>query len=205
MAWGFLARAAAPFARKAARWVGRRVLGAGQKLGARTVGGAIVRTAGAAVVGSAATAGATRLAGRIMRPTLSLPPGFAPQGGQFPAPTPREGVVGRTISRVLPGGMSGREFTPYGDLTDKYGRPVAVYPEEIVQVRGPRGYVVVNYQGERVAIQSRVAQKMGLYTPPTKPPISAADMKAIRRAASARKRVAKTAKMVGMKGCKRGC
>lgn len=207
MAWGILARVAAPFAKKAAKWVGRQALGAARATGARTIGGAIVRTAGGAVVAGAATSAAGAAYDRLRRPGLTPPPGFAPQGGmpQGGAPRPREGVVGRTISRVLPGGMTGREFMPYGDLTDKYGRPIAVYPEEIAQVRGPRGYVVVNYNGERVAIQSRVAQKMGLYTPPAKPPITGADMKAIRRANSARKRVQRTAKMVGLKGCKKGC
>lgn len=199
MAWGILARVAAPFAKKAAKWVGRQALGAARATGAQTIGGAVAR-AGAGV---AAAAGVARVAGGLTRPTLSLPQGFAPQGG-FPMPRPQEGVVGRTISRILPGGMTGREYTPYGDLTDKYGRPIAVYPAEVVQVRGPRGYVVVNYNGEQVAIQSRVAQKMGLYTPPAKPPITAADMKAIRRANGARKRVQRTAKMVGLKGCKTG-
>lgn len=202
--WGLIARAAAAVAPKAGKWVARQVLGAARATGAKTIGGAVLRTA-------AVTAGAgalTKVAGNVLRPTLAPAPTFGPQGpqGSFPAPQPREGVAGRVVSRILPGGMTGREFTAYGEMTDKLGRPIAVYPEEVVQVRGPRGYVVVNVNGERIAVQSRVAVKMGLYTPPPKPPITGADMRAIRRANSATKRVARVAKQVGIKCAKRrGC
>ena len=201
MPFPFLAAAGAGIARKAAGGLFRGVLRAGRALGAKTAGGAIARTAGGAIVGTAATGAASAAYNRLTRPNLMPPQGG---GGGFPAPRPREGVVGRTISRVLPGGMSGREFTQYGDGVDKMGRPLAVYPEEITQVRGPKGYVVVEWNGERVAVQKGVAMKLGLYSPPPKPPVSGWDMRAINRAHAAKKRVGKLAKRVGFKGCKVG-
>lgn len=200
MPFPFVAAGAAALGRRALGAAGRGILKAGRALGAKTVGGAVARTAGGAIVTTAAGAAASGAISRLSRPSL-MPP---TQGGGFPAPRPREGMIGRTISRTLPGGMTGREFTQYGDGVDKYGRPLAVYPEEVTQVRGPKGYVVVDWDGERVAVQKGVAVKLGLYTPPPKPPVSGWDMRAINRAHSAKKRVGKLAKRVGFKGCKVG-
>jgi len=170
---------------KAAAWAGSRL---GRAATSRA--GRVAITLGSGVAVDRAV---NRLAGGSGVP--SFPTGVS----TFQAPQPREGRIGRTVSRILPGGMTGREFMPATDMTDKIGRPLAVYPEEITQVRGPRGYVVVTYNGEKVAMLRAVAIRTGLYNPPPKPPLSGYDMRAINRANSARKRVKKLAGKVGFK------
>ena len=122
------------------------------------------------------------------------PPPPPPPGGRQP-----HGVVRRTIQRVLPGGRSGRELMPYeGTEFDKIGRPIAVHAEMIERAYVPPGYVVVDMpDGERIGVLRNVARSMGLWRPRPKPPITAGDARAIRRANSARKRVKKLAGAVG--------
>lgn len=145
-----------------------------------------------AAAGATVNTVATGLINRFLPP---VPNSFGPQGG---IPTPKEGIIGRTISRILPGGMTGREWTPATDLTDKIGRPLAVHPATRESVVGPAGYVVVTYNGVTVAMLRSVAIRAGLYRPPPKPPISGWDLRAINRAASAQKRVKKLAGKVGL-------
>jgi len=150
------------------------------------------RSAATSAAAGAVTTIATGLINRFLPP---VPNSFGPQGG---IPQPKEGIIGRTISRIIPGGMTGREWTPATDLTDKIGRPLAVHPAVRESVVGPAGYVVVNYNGQAVAMLRSVAIRAGLYRPPPKPPISGWDLRAINRAASAQKRVKKLAGKVGL-------
>lgn len=130
--------------------------------------------------------------------------GFGPPplpGGRQP-----QGVVPRTIQRILPGGRSGRELTPYeGTEYDKIGRPIAVYPEPTQRLYVPPGYVVVNLgtkeNPQQIGMLKGVARAMGLWKARPKPPITGYDARAIRRAASAQKRVKKLAGNVGLNYC----
>lgn len=148
---------------------------------------------------AAASVGSTILTGLINRFLPPPPPSFGPQ---TPIPQPKEGALGRFVSRVLPGGMTGREWTPVNDMTDRVGRPLAVYPAERTQVVGPSGYVMVTMNGERIAMLKSFAVRAGLYKAPPKPPLSGYDMRAITRAAAASKRVKKLAGKVGFR-CER--
>lgn len=177
---------------KAAKWVGR------------AIGGAARRPATTAAIATAGTAVLTRATGGRPGAPPPLPRGFAPQG----APVPREGVVGRTISRILPGGRTGREFTPYeGTERDKIGRPIAVYPDRGERYIVPTGYVLVKNpqdpDGEPIAVLKGAARALGLWKPRPKPPVSGWDMRAITRAAGAKKRVKALAGKVGLKASNR--
>lgn len=185
--------------------IGKRVLPKVGKAIARAVGGARrVASSPAARTALTLATGATAIP-PILRSAVPggpprLPPGFAPQGTQGGAPVPREGVVGRTISRILPGGMTGREFTPYeGAERDRLGRPIAVYPETVERLNAPTGYVIVRLpDGSPIAMLKGAARAMGLWKGRPKPPVSGWDMRAIARAKSARGRVKKLAGAVGL-------
>lgn len=190
--------------------VGRKLVPKAVKFVAKAVGGArraasspAARTALTLATGATAIPPILRSAGGGSPPPL--PRGFAPQGPQGGAPVPREGVVGRTISRILPGGMTGREFTPYeGAERDKMGRPIAVYPDRGERYVVPSGYVLVNVNGEALAMLKGVARSMGLWKPRPKPPVSGWDLRAINRAAGAKRRVKALAGKVGLKATTRG-
>lgn len=207
-----------PLIAGAAKLIGGAVAGRAVKKAATAVGSAVTRAVGAAasrpvltsVAGAAAGAAVTPIINRVAGGGIpSLPAGFAPQGGGARAPVPREGVVGRTISRILPGGMTGREFTPVdGVERDKYGRPIAVFGERAERWVGPRGYVLVrdpaNPDAEPVFLLKGAARAMGLWSPRPKPPVSGWDMRAIQRASAASKRVKKLAGKVGFTCAKKG-
>ncbi len=207
-----------PLIAGAAKAIGGAVLrGAAKKAAGRAVGAvgaAIGRAVGAAASRPVLTATAAAAGAGIIRSATTpqipmLPAGFAPQGGGGRAPVPREGVVGRTISRILPGGMTGREFTPVdGVERDKYGRPIAVFGERAERWVGPRGYVLVrdpnNPDAEPVFILKGAARAMGLWSARPKPPVSGWDMRAIQRASAASKRVKKLAGKVGFTCSKKG-
>lgn len=185
--------------KKAASWVAGRVAGSGAARTVGTVAGTVGATIGRYPVLSAGTIAG---AGATLMPSLNP---FGPQGGSPTAPQPREGVVGRTISRILPGGMTGREWMPFeGTEIDKYGRPIAVYPAAKEVAVAPPGYVIVTVGDTRIAMLRQAAIAMGLWKAPPKPPISGWDARAIRRAASATKRVKKLAQKVGFNCSKKG-
>lgn len=170
----------------------------GNEAGLLGAAGTVIKEVGR----SAATGIVTGLVNRFLPPgPPSLPGG---QGGGTPIPRPREGIIGRTISRLLPGGMTGNEWTPVNDMTDRVGRPLAVYPAERTSVVGPQGYVMVTMNGERIAMLRSFAIRAGLYKAPPKPPLSGYDMRAIQRAHTATKRVKKLASKVGFIVAKRG-
>jgi len=104
------------------------------------------------------------------------------------------------MSRVLPGGLTGREFTPYeGTETDKWGRPIAVYPAAAQRLVAPRGYVIVRdprNPENALAVLKGAARAMGLWTAKPKPPISGYDRRAIDRASRVKKRMKKLARKV---------
>lgn len=186
LAGGLIRRGISALVRRGASAAGRRVIAGTIKAAAGTV----AATTAITIAGR----GIDRFQGRFD------PPGFGPGGFQgTPRPRPREGIVGRTVSRIIPGGKTGREFTPVNDMTDRVGRPIAVYPETTEQTRGPSGYVVVTMPstGEKVAMLRHFAIRAGLYNAPPKPPVSGYDMRAINRANSARKRVKRLATKVG--------
>lgn len=153
-----------------------------------------VRSAIGGIVGGAVATIGSGIVDRIFGGAPSSPPPV-PQGFQIPQPV--QGPIGRTISRILPGGRTGREFTAATDLTDRVGRPIAVHPMVRESVVGPSGYVMVNMNGERIAMLKSFAIRAGLYKSPPKPPVSGYDMRAITRAAAAGKRVKKLASKVG--------
>jgi hypothetical protein len=194
-------------------------------LGAALVKGAVGKAVGRAV-GSVGKAVGRVVSGAAKRPVLTstvtgivggalggrgggggppgMPPGFTPSfGPQYPVP--REGPVGRTISRVLPGGLTGREFMPVeGAERDKTGRPMAVYADFRQQYFGPPGYVLVEAtrlglpEGPPVAVLKGVARALGVWKARPKPPVSGWDMRAITRAKAAQGRVKKLAGAVGL-------
>lgn len=157
-----------------------------------------------AAIGGIITSGVNRITDGLL--SRIGPPALPANsfGGQTPIPRPVEGAIGRTISRLLPGGLTGYEFTPVNDMTDKVGRPIAVYPRERTSMVGPTGYVVVDYNGEKIAMLRGMAIRAGLYKAPPKPPVSGYDMRAINRAHAATKRVKKLAGKVGFACAKRG-
>lgn len=181
MAWGLIAGLAGSAAKKllpkAAKWVGQRL---GSSGAAKVATGIGVGTAVVPIVRGAA------------------PPPPPPMNGQSTSRQPR-GIIRRTIEKVLPGGRSGYELTPYeGTEYDRIGRPIAVHGEVIERMYVPPGYVVVDMpDGERIGVLREVARSMGLWKPRPKPPITAGDARAIRRANSARKRVKRLAGDVG--------
>lgn len=189
---GFLGALGGALIGKAGSWVAGRVFGSAGK---------------AAVQGGAAAVGGA-VAGTILTRTTAQngPPFGGPPSGSFApqmptrsgstAPVPREGAIGRTISKVLPGGMTGYEYAPLsGTEYDKWGRPIAVGPVVVERYKAPSGYVIVkNDQGEAVALLKGPARAMGLWHPRKKPLISIRDSSAITRAHSAKKRIAKIAK-----------
>jgi hypothetical protein len=189
--------------------VAGRVFGSAAKAAVQS--GAVRATArGAAAVGGAVVTGTAFEAGRrVMTPAapaptgggeFPAPPSGSPPGGGFGAPAPIEGVFGRTLSRILPGGRTGMEFMPYeGTETDKYGRPIAVYPAQAARFVAPRGYVIVrNPQNpeQALAILKGAARAMGLWSAKPKPPISGYDRRAIERASRVKKRMKKLARKV---------
>lgn len=186
------------FAGKAARWLGQRVAGSAGKAVVRTTRDAVVGGLGAVAVGQGIGV-ITRMAGTIGGPPALPPTGsFAQGGGGYAAPRPREGIIGRTVSKILPGGMTGYEWAPLDGVEhDKYGRPIAVGPAEQTRLVAPRGYVIVRDPSDpdnAVAMLKGPARAMGLWHPRQKPLISVGDSNCIRRAHGAKRRIAKIAK-----------
>jgi len=181
---------------RAVPWASRQLFGSATRRAATAVGAGVATTV-------ASDALLTRMGGGTGGPPR-FPGGgsFAPQGpgGGFP-PVPREGIVGRTISRILPGGLTGYEGVALkGTEYDKYGRPIAVGAEQVDRFRVPAGYVIVRdprvNDGEPFGMLKGPARAMGLWYPKPKPVISGYDTRAIQRAHRAKKRVAKLAKKV---------
>lgn len=178
--------------KKVGSWLKGRLFGSSGKRSsstAREIGNDAITYAGDQII--------TRMTGR----PLGMPLG--PPTGSFGAqdPRPREGAIGRTISRILPGGLTGYEGTPVeGTERDRYGRAIAYHADSREQYYAPRGYVLVpNFddpEGPPIAMLRAAAIAMGLWRARPKPPISGYDARAIRRAHSVKKRVAKLAKKV---------
>ena len=175
--------------------------------GARALFGTAVRRGVTGLVGTgvAGTIAAKAVEERLMGGPTPPPRGAERQmrqGGAM-APQPVEGPVGAFVSRMLPGGLTGREWRPVeGVEKDKYGRPIAVYPAKAERMVAPSGYVIVypfpsgNDRGPAVAMLKGAARAMGLWSAKPKPVISGYDTRAIQRAHRAKKRVAKLAKKV---------
>jgi hypothetical protein len=177
---------------RAGSWVGKQV---GSSTGRAVVGGAAAAGAGAVI---------TSYAGGGYPPPP--PPGMIPGYGSPQLP---EGPISRTISRILPGGKSGKEYQPFeGTEINRYGQPIAVYPDKAERWKAPPGYVIVYPWGpdqQPIAMLKGAARAMGLWHPAPKPPVSGWDMRAIQRAHSAGKRVKSLAKKVGLSvSAKRG-
>lgn len=185
---------------RAGKWFSGRLFGAG----ARRVAGTVASAAKDVVVGGAVAAGTGAILTRVAGggpPALPPTGSFAPSQGGGGVPRPREGVIGRTISRILPGGLTGYEGVALeGTEYDKYGRPIAVGVEMRERAYAPRGYVVVpGPDGEPIAMLKGAARAMGLWSPKPKPPVSGWDLRAIQRAHRATKRVRKLGRKVGLK------
>lgn len=63
--------------------------------------------------------------------------------------------------------------------------PVTMQPQATTVMKAPPGYVVVNCNGQKVAMLKPVARALGLWKPRKKPPISASQYSCIRKANSA--------------------
>lgn len=180
--------------KKAGRWLAGRLFGS---KGRRAAGAAIDVAAGG-VAAAGATSIITRVTGGMGGPPGLPPTGSFGPGGQYPRP--REGVVGRTVSRMLPGGLTGYEGVALdGTEYDKYGRPIAVGVEMRERAYAPPGYVIVQTEDGPIAMLKGAARAMGLWQGKPKPPVSGWDMRAIGRAARAKKRVRKLGSKVGLK------
>lgn len=79
---------------------------------------------------------------------------------------------------------------------------VMVPPMKQVRNRAPRGYVIVDYRGQKVAMLKEVARKCGLWKPRAKPLFTASEAKTIRKAARLQKKGDRLAKMLNQTG---GC
>lgn len=172
---------------RAGSWIGKQV---GSSTGKAVIGGAATAAAGTMITSYAGGGGYP-----------PPPPGYGGQG--FGMPQRPEGPISRTISRILPGGMTGKEYAPFeGTEINRYGQPIAVYPDKAERYKAPRGYVIVYPWGpteQPIAMLKGAARAMGLWHPAPKPPVSGWDMRAITRANSAQKRVKSLAKKVGLK------
>lgn len=184
----------------AARLAGRAVGALASRAfgqGARRAAGVVAGTIGGGV---AVNAISQRMGGGFGGPP-GPPPGFAPQGGGRTVPRPREGIVGRTISRIAPGGMTGYEGVAL-DQTEynKYGQPIAVGATAVERYAVPSGYVLVRDArvngGNAFGMLKGAARSLGLWHPKPKPLISGYDTRAIQRAHRVKKKVAKIAKRV---------
>lgn len=146
-----------------------------------------------------------------------------PPGMPAPPMIPTPGLPG-AIQRTLPGGRSGYQpapgysipkpgargaierILPFGStgMIDSQIAPI-VQPEEETRLKAPRGYVIVTLpDGNKVGMLKVLARKYGLWKPRPKPPVSGWDMKAINRAAGAKKRVKKLAGKVGFTATEKG-
>lgn len=191
MAWGLIAGLGGKLIGKAAGWATRQAFGSAAK-----------KVAGGVAVGVATTAIGSKMGGGFL-PAPPPPPatfGATPQGGGI-VPRPREGIVGRTVSRILPGGMTGYEGVALeGTEYDRYGRPIAVGAEMVERVRAVPGYVVIRNpnmnDGEPFLMLKGAARAMGLWHPKPKPLVSGYDVRAAQRAHRMKKKVKKFAAKV---------
>lgn len=67
--------------------------------------------------------------------------------------------------------------------------PLITEAVPVTQLRAPKGYVMVDVNGQKVAMLEGAARQFRLWRPRRKPPITAADLAAINRAARAKKRI----------------
>jgi hypothetical protein len=187
-----------------------KALGGATKLIKRNAG--LLGTAASLIPGGAVIGRIAGLAGRALpaagvgmaigRVTSGSNPGIPSlpglpyaQGGRQPA-----GTLTRLGQRIVPGGKTGRELMPYGGTEyDRLGRPIAVHPELIERHYAPPGYVIVQMGDTKIGMLKGVARSMGLWKGRPRPPISGYDARAIRRAASAQKRVQKLGRDVGLR------
>lgn len=126
-----------------------------------------------------------------------LPGGKTGYEPAAPLQIPTPGARG-AIERFLPGGKSGYLSTGFAPV---------VQGEQTTRIKCPKGYVAVDLDGDgeaEVCMMKPLAQKMGYWKARPKPPISGWDAKAIRRAASAKKRVKKLAQNVGFVATEKG-
>lgn len=72
---------------------------------------------------------------------------------------------------------------------------VIVAPSVTQRLKAPRGYVIVEYNGQKVAMLKEIARKCGYWKPQAKPIMTAAEGKCLRRAARLTKKVDRIAKM----------
>lgn len=187
--------------------VGKRLLGGAARRRLSKAAGKVGALAGKAIglvarnPGTTAAAGGMAIAGVNRLRSGGAPP--MPTGFQQPA-----GRIRRVGQRLIPGGKTGLEFTPYeGAEVDRLGRSIAVYPETRDRLYAPPGYVIVRPwgpEGDVIAMLKGPARAMGLWHPDPKPPVSGWDMRAITRAAAAKKRVKKLSSKVGL-SCKGKC
>lgn len=77
-----------------------------------------------------------------------------------------------------------------GKMTDEYGRPLLVEVSYQPRAKCPKGYVAVEYEGNKVCMLKSCARSYG-WKPKPKPPISRKDWVAITRAEAAGKRIRK--------------
>lgn len=77
---------------------------------------------------------------------------------------------------------------------DPLNRPTIVQPSLTTRHLAPPGYVIVDYNGQKVGMLKEVARKAGLWKPQRKPPISAGDWRKLQVADRVRNKAFNIAK-----------
>jgi len=88
-------------------------------------------------------------------------------------------------------------------LSDVIPDRVVMQPQQKVINSAPKGYVIVEAGGRKVAMLKEVARKFGYWKPRSKPPISASDWKNLKRAERTRNKAKKIAQTANFKCTKK--
>lgn len=167
------------------------------------LGGQIIRGAGAAA-GRIFRGGRGGGGGRMLPPG-NIPPmiggGAAGRGGAILRGAGKAAGAAATGSILYQAARGGGRGLPDGIL------PPVVDAETVERISCPPGYVAVDTDGDGVndaCMLKEYARKFGLYKSRPKPPVSGWDARAIKRAASAKKRVKKLAGSVGFTTTEKG-
>lgn len=143
-------------------------------------------------LGPAPTAGGMQgLEQQVIDLLKKLPPTYVL--GQF-----GQAVYDLVYGSPSPGGLPTLPSTGNGSNlpADPRLQPPVTTPVATTTMRAPRGYVVVTWNGQKVAMLKTLARHYGLWSPRKKPPISASDwgkLKTAKRVERKAKTIAKTA------------
>jgi hypothetical protein len=130
-------------------------------------------------------------------PTMSNAPVLAASAGAA-------AMQNQSVGGILPWwrGPGGKLQMPWNDpRIPEYLKQFAIDDAYLKQyVRAPRGYVIVrDANGNPFGVNKWIAQKAGIWKPSPKPMLTSTDVRALRRAASLQKKLAKLNKTFGPK------